>query len=86
MRVNNLCEYVSLVLSIKSGSWGGGGKGHTFEVDEFFGDNEGLVMAEVELSSEDEEVELPDFIGKGVTGNPDYYNGYLRKNPYCNGK
>lgn len=61
-------------------------KGHTFEVDEFFGDNEGLVMAEVELSSKDEEVEFPKFIGTEVTGNPDYYNSHLRKNPYCNWK
>lgn len=57
-------------------------KGHTFEVDEFFGENEGLVMAEVELSSEEENVELPDFIGKEVTGNPDYYNSHLREHPY----
>ena len=57
-------------------------KGHTFEVDEFFGDNEGLVTAEVELSSVDESVELPDFIGEEVTGNPDYYNSHLRKHPY----
>lgn len=57
--------------------------GHTFEVDEFFGDNKGLIMAEVELSSVDEDVELPDFIGKEVTGNPDYYNSHLRIRPYC---
>lgn len=57
-------------------------KGHTFEVDEFFGENEGLVMAEVELSSEDEEVEFPDFIGTEVTGNPRYYNSHLRNHPY----
>ena len=57
-------------------------KGHTFEVDEFFGDNEGLVTAEVELSSEDESVELPDFIGEEVTCIPRYYNSHLRKHPY----
>ena len=57
-------------------------KGHTFEVDEFFGENEGLVMAEVELSSEDEEVDLPDFIGKEVTGDPRFFNSYLRNRPY----
>ena len=56
---------------------------HTFEVDEFYGDNEGLVMAEVELQSEDESFEKPDFIGKEVTGDRRYYNGHLSKKPYC---
>ena len=56
---------------------------HTFEVDEFHGDNEGLVMAEVELQSEDESFEKPDFIGKEVTGDRRYYNGHLSKKPYC---
>ena len=55
---------------------------HTFEVDEFYGENEGLVMAEVELQSEDEDYEKPDFIGKEVTGDRRYYNGHLRLNPY----
>ena len=55
---------------------------HTFEVDEFFGDNEGLVMAEVELAYEDEPYEKPDFIGKEVTGDRRYYNGHLRSIPY----
>ncbi|MBP3776252.1 MAG: CYTH domain-containing protein [Prevotella sp.] len=55
---------------------------HTFEVDEFFGENEGLVMAEVELSSVDESVEFPDFIGKEVTGDRRYYNSQLRRHPY----
>ena len=58
-------------------------EGHTFEVDEFFGDNEGLVMAEVELSSPDEEPKIPHFIGKEVTGDRRYYNSQLRRNPYC---
>lgn len=55
---------------------------HTFEVDEFLGENEGLVMAEVELSAEDEEVEIPSFIGKEVTGDSRYFNTYLRIHPY----
>ena len=55
---------------------------HTFEVDEFFGDNEGLVMAEVELSSPDEQPIFPHFIGKEVTGDRRYYNSQLRQNPY----
>lgn len=57
---------------------------HVFEVDEFFGDNEGLVMAEVELSAEDEAYEKPDFIGEEVTGDRRYYNSSLRLNPYKN--
>ncbi|MBP5714060.1 MAG: CYTH domain-containing protein [Prevotella sp.] len=55
---------------------------HTFEVDEFFGENEGLVMAEVELGAEDEPYEKPDFIGQEVTGDHRYYNSHLRKNPF----
>lgn len=55
---------------------------HTFEVDEFYGDNEGLVIAEVELSSPDEAYEKLDFIGEEVTGDKRYYNSHLRKNPY----
>lgn len=56
--------------------------GHTYEVDEFFGDNEGLVMAEVELSSKDETVELPDFLGLEVTGDHRFYNKQMRHNPF----
>ena len=55
---------------------------HTFEVDEFYGDNEGLVIAEVELSSPDEPYEKPPFIGEEVTGDRRYYNSHLRRNPY----
>ena len=55
---------------------------HTFEVDEFYGDNEGLVMAEVELSAPDEPYEKPDFIGDEVTGDRRFYNSHLRQNPY----
>ena len=57
-------------------------EGHTFEVDEFYGDNEGLVIAEVELQSVDEPVVYPDWIGKEVTGIRRYYNSYLRGHPY----
>jgi len=56
---------------------------HTFEVDEFYGDNEGLVMAEVELSSPDEPYEKPPFVGREVTGDRRYYNSHLRQYPYC---
>ena len=59
---------------------------HTFDVDEFFGDNAGLVLAEVELSSEDEIYEKPDFIGMEVTGDRRFYNSHLLTNPYSNWK
>ena len=55
---------------------------HTFEGDEFYGDNEGLVMAEVELQSETETFEKPSFIGQEVTGDRRYYNSHLREYPY----
>jgi len=61
---------------VKSGS-------HTFEVDEFYGDNEGLVMAEVELQKPDEPFEKPDFIGPEVTGNFHFSNSSLRALPFC---
>lgn len=56
---------------------------HVFEVDEFYGDNEGLVVAEVELASADEDFEKPDFIGREVTGDVRYYNSQLMKHPYA---
>ena len=56
--------------------------GHTFEVDEFYADNEGLVVAEVELSSIDEKFDKPPFLGKEVTGDAKYYNSSLTRYPY----
>ena len=55
---------------------------HVFEVDEFYGDNEGLVIAEVELQAEDEAFEKPSFIAKEVTGDRRFYNSHLRKFPF----
>lgn len=55
---------------------------HVFEVDEFLGDNVGLVVAEVELSAEDESYERPAFVGEEVTGDRRYYNSNLRRYPY----
>ena len=55
---------------------------HTFEVDEFYGENDGLVVAEVELASEDESFEKPVFIGQEVTGDIRYYNSQLMKYPF----
>ena len=55
---------------------------HVWEVDEFHGDNEGLVMAEIELNSEDEPFDKPDWIGKEVTGDPRFYNSMLKEHPF----
>ena len=59
---------------------------HTYEVDEFFGDNEGLVIAEIELKSEDEPFEKPNWLGQEVTNDERYYNAYLSNNPFKNWK
>jgi adenylate cyclase len=50
---------------------------HRFEVDVFHDKNEGLIIAEIELSSDDERFEIPDWLGEEVTGNPNYYNANL---------
>jgi len=55
---------------------------HVFEVDEFYGQNEGLVVAEIELSSENESFLSPDWLGKEVTGEIKYYNAMLIRKPY----
>ncbi len=55
---------------------------HTWEVDEFHGENEGLLLAEIELESGDEGFEKPAFVGQEVTGDRRYYNSHLRDNPY----
>lgn len=59
---------------------------HTWEVDEFHGDNEGLVVAEIELTAENEPFDKPSWLGEEVTGNPRYFNSMLKKNPYKNWK
>jgi len=56
---------------------------HLFEVDEFHGDNSGLIIAEVELNTVDETFKKPDWLGEEVTGNPKYYNSELSKNPFA---
>lgn len=60
---------------IKAGS-------HLYEVDEFHGENEGLIMAEIELQSENEIFEKPKWLGDEVTGDERYYNAYLSQHPY----
>ncbi|WP_207262380.1 CYTH domain-containing protein [Desulfovibrio sp. Huiquan2017] len=56
--------------------------GFIWEVDEFFGVNNGLVVAEIELSSEDQAFEKPSWVGEEVTGDPRYFNSNLVNNPY----
>ncbi|MGD8590554.1 MAG: CYTH domain-containing protein [Chromatiales bacterium] len=56
---------------------------HLWELDVFHGDNEGLIVAELELSSEDESFEMPEWAGQEVSGDPRYYNASLVKHPYC---
>jgi adenylate cyclase len=55
---------------------------HTCEVDEFFGENEGLVMAEIEVNSPNEVFQKPSFLGKEVTGDKRFYNSQLRLHPF----
>lgn len=60
--------------------------GFLWEIDEFYGENEGLVMAEIELESEDQDFPKPDWLGKEVTHDGRFYNASLRRNPYMNWK
>ena len=74
----NICEpgvIDKTRYNVKSGE-------HTFEVDEFYGDNDGLTVAEVELSDENEDFEKPEWLGKEVTGEVKYFNSMLMKNPF----
>lgn len=76
--LDNLCErplIEKVRYKIPSGD-------HTWEVDEFFGDNAGLVVAEVELESEDQTLEKPLWIGREVSDDPCYFNANLVANPY----
>ena len=59
---------------------------HTFEVDVFSGENQGLIIAEVELTSENEFFEQPNWLGKEVTGDKKYYNSHLSEHPFCSWK
>jgi CYTH domain-containing protein len=59
---------------------------HTWEVDEFFGENEGLIVAEIELASESEAFLRPSWIGEEVSSDPRYFNANLIRNPYKNWK
>jgi adenylate cyclase len=57
---------------------------HVIEVDEFLGENEGLVIAEIELNDENEAFDKPNWLGREVTNDERYYNAYLSKNPFKN--
>ena len=59
-----------------------GYEGFTWEIDEFFGENQGLIVAEIELESEDQKFDKPEWIGEEVTGDPRYFNSNLIKHPY----
>lgn len=76
----NLCES-SLIEKIRYEIKVGN---HIFEVDEFSGENKGLIIAEIELSKENESFDKPDWLGKEVTGDIRYYNSQLTKFPYKN--
>jgi len=56
--------------------------GFTWEIDEFFGENDGLIVAEIELESEDQAFEKPEWVGEEVTGDSRYFNSNLINNPY----
>ena len=60
--------------------------GLVWEIDEFFGVNEGLIVAEVELQTEDQQFEKPEWIGEEVSGDPRYFNSNLVNNPYTTWK
>jgi len=57
--------------------------GKTWQVDEYHGDNHGLILAEIELTSEDEKFEVPEWIGTEVSGDSRYYNSNLARNPFA---
>ena len=76
----NICESGMIEKTrykVKSGE-------HTFEIDEFYNENEGLIIAEVELNSEEENFVKPIWLGEEVTGQVKYYNSMLKNNPFKN--
>ena len=57
--------------------------GQVWEIDEFFGENVGLIVAEIELASADQAFDRPDWLGREVSTDPRYYNSSLSERPYC---
>ncbi|MFN9176351.1 MAG: CYTH domain-containing protein [Synechocystis sp.] len=76
--LENLCQTPLIEKYRYCIAWGN----HTWEVDEFLGQNQGLIVAEVELKHETEAIAIPDWIGQEVTGDRRYYNVNLAKIPY----
>jgi len=76
--LEDLCEQPVIEKIRYRIPWGS----HTWEVDEFLGENEGLVIAEIELSQANEPFEKPPWLGRDVTGDPRYYNANLVSHPY----
>ena len=76
--LDDLCEKPLIEKSRYKIDFGG----FVWEVDEFFGENQGLIVAEVELESEDQQFEKPEWIGEEVTGDPRYFNANLIHNPF----
>lgn len=80
--LENFCELDSIIKTrhyVKH-------HGHTWEIDEFHGENEGLVVAEIELDSEDEQFDIPEWVLEEVTPDPRYYNMNLTVNPFSQWK
>jgi len=78
LMLDNLCEKPVIEKNRAKVSY----EGLIWEIDEFFGENEGLVVAEVELSDENQEIKKPDWVGEEVSGDPRYFNSNLIKHPY----
>lgn len=76
--LDNLCDKPQISKNRHRVQYGN----HTWEIDEFFGDNAGLIVAEIELNAADEAFEIPDWLGKEVTDDKRYYNVSLAKYPY----
>jgi adenylate cyclase len=74
LRQGSVVEKVRYLLPFDDLAW---------EVDVFSGENLGLVLAEIELRHEQQHIELPPWIGKEVTGQHEYYNGFLAQRPFC---
>ena len=80
--LNEMCKKPTILKKRYRIPWGG----LTWEVDEFLNENKGLVIAEIELDTEDQVFDLPEWIDKEVTGNEKYFNAYLVKHPYTTWK
>ena len=76
--LNELCEKPLIEKNRYKVDFGG----FIWEIDEFFGENDGLIVAEIELESEDQTFDKPGWVGEEVTGDPRYFNSNLIKNPY----